>query len=77
VSKSKEPPPYGMAWHYQEFSKAPELARAQELVKAKKLGLWQEKNPVPPWEFRKRGERGAGGEEVRVVAGADGLGSLL
>ena len=25
---------------------------AEQEAKAKKAGLWQEKNPVPPWEFR-------------------------
>jgi micrococcal nuclease len=44
---------YGMAWHYKQYSKSPELAKAQESAKAKKLGLWADKNPVPPWEYRK------------------------
>jgi hypothetical protein len=25
---------------------------AEQEAKAKKVGLWQDKNPMPPWEFR-------------------------
>ena len=42
----------GYAWAYRKFSKK---YTAQE-SKARKqgLGLWQEKEPTPPWEWRKR-----------------------
>ena len=25
---------------------------AEEEAKAKEVGLWQDKNPMPPWEYR-------------------------
>lgn len=43
----------GMAWHYKAYSKSHDLEEAQEHAQDKKLGLWKDKNPIPPWEFRK------------------------
>ena len=42
----------GYAWAYRKFSKK---YTAQE-SKAKKqgLGLWRDKEPIPPWEWRRR-----------------------
>lgn len=42
----------GYAWAYRKFSKkyAPQESRA----KKQGLGLWRDKNPIPPWEWRKR-----------------------
>ncbi len=42
----------GYAWHYPQYSNSKELAQIQLNTKKKKLGLWIDKNPVPPWEFR-------------------------
>lgn len=44
----------GMAWHYQAYCKDPAYKSAQENAKRRSIGLWREKSPVPPWEFRKR-----------------------
>ena len=44
----------GMAWHYKQYAKSSELAEAERLAKEKKLGLWLDKNPIPPWEFRRK-----------------------
>ncbi len=43
----------GMAWHYKQYSKSKELAEAEDLARKEKKGLWVDKEPVPPWEFRK------------------------
>ncbi|MEN9360626.1 MAG: Thermonuclease precursor [Verrucomicrobiota bacterium] len=44
----------GFAWHYAQYAKdAKDLAEAQEKARAGKLGLWKDKEPVAPWEFRK------------------------
>jgi len=48
----------GMAWWFRRY--AHEQSRedqgryefAKQEVRAKRVGLWQDKNPVPPWEFR-------------------------
>lgn len=42
----------GYAWAYRKFSKryAPQESKA----KKQGLGLWQDKEPIPPWEWRRR-----------------------
>lgn len=44
----------GMAWHYSYFDDNPVYVRAQEKAKAERKGLWQDSNPVAPWDFRKK-----------------------
>jgi len=48
----------GWAWHYRQYSKDQRLADAEATARQAGLGLWADKDPVPPWGFR-RGERGA------------------
>jgi len=46
----------GWAWAYRQYLDRPyasEYINAEEQARAKKLGLWQQDNPQPPWEFRK------------------------
>ncbi|TWR25846.1 nuclease [Mucilaginibacter pallidiroseus] len=43
----------GYAWQYQAYSKNPELSLLQEHARQSRLGLWQDSNPTPPWDFRK------------------------
>ena len=43
----------GFAWHYKQYSKSKELAQAQDEARNAKNGLWADKEPVPPWEFRR------------------------
>jgi micrococcal nuclease len=42
----------GLAWHYVYYSKDEKLAALEKEARAKKLGLWADPNPIPPWEFR-------------------------
>lgn len=44
----------GLAWHYTRYSSDPRLAYSQVRARQKRLGLWQDRNPEPPWEFRRR-----------------------
>ena len=50
----------GMAWHYKQYkSDQPKEDRAlydqtEQDARAKKAGLWIEKAPTPPWEFRRQ-----------------------
>jgi len=46
----------GWAWHYRQYSKDQRLADAEATARQAGLGLWADKEPVPPWEFR-RGDR--------------------
>jgi endonuclease YncB( thermonuclease family) len=43
----------GYAWVYKKYSKNPNYFKAEKEAKSKKLGLWSDKNPIEPWEFRK------------------------
>jgi endonuclease YncB( thermonuclease family) len=49
----------GMAWHYKQYQKEQSsvdrtaYAKAEELAKAEKLGLWFDPSPTPPWDFRR------------------------
>lgn len=44
----------GYAWHYKQYSKSKELEELEQKAREKRLGLWIDKNPIPPWEFRKK-----------------------
>lgn len=44
----------GMAWHYVAYAKKEKgYAQAEKKARDAKLGLWKEKDPVPPWSWRK------------------------
>jgi endonuclease YncB( thermonuclease family) len=46
----------GWAWAYREYLGRPyasEFLNAESEARTKKLSLWQQPNPQPPWEFRK------------------------
>ena len=49
----------GMAWHYKQYeSEQPKedretYAQAELSARANAIGLWKDKQPSPPWEFRK------------------------
>lgn len=42
----------GLAWHYKEYSSSEKLADLENEARAAKLGIWSEKNPIPPWQWR-------------------------
>lgn len=44
----------GLAWQYRQFDKSQALADAEEEARRDRRGLWADKEPVPPWEWRKR-----------------------
>jgi len=52
----------GMAWfvrHYQNehpTEDSEKYMQAQNVAENKRIGLWADKNPTPPWEFRKQGK---------------------
>lgn len=43
----------GMAWHYTKYDKNVRLSRAEGEARAAQRGLWQDRDPVPPWDWRK------------------------
>ena len=45
----------GYAWVYPRYAKDHEyLYQLQDIAQEKKLNIWSQPNPVPPWEWRKR-----------------------
>lgn len=48
----------GHAWHYPQYCKAqgvcPKIEAAETKAREDKRGLWQDKEPVPPWEWREK-----------------------
>jgi endonuclease YncB( thermonuclease family) len=44
------------ARHYTQHSDSPALAQAERAARARKLGLWRDPHPVPPWVWRQRPE---------------------
>lgn len=44
----------GMAWTYTRYNKDKELPRLQEAAKEGRKGLWADKEPVAPWEWRRK-----------------------
>ncbi len=45
----------GYAWWYERYAPDdPALRAAQDEARSKKLGLWRDPKPLPPWEFRAR-----------------------
>ena len=45
----------GMAWVYRMYATDQAYYAAEEIAKGKKIGLWSQPNPVPPWDFRHGG----------------------
>lgn len=48
----------GFAWRYTAYSKDENLAALENAARAKRLGLWADASPVPPWEFRHKKRKG-------------------
>ena len=50
----------GMAWHYKQYqSEQPKedrdtYAQAELTARTQAVGLWKDKSPTPPWEFRRQ-----------------------
>lgn len=44
----------GMAWHYSHFDDTPAYSRAEKEARNGRKGLWKDKNPVNPYQWRKR-----------------------
>jgi micrococcal nuclease len=44
----------GYAWHYLKYSKDKALAEAEKEARAGKRGLWADRLPVPPWDWRRK-----------------------
>lgn len=43
----------GMGWWYYRYSDDESLGELETQARANKIGLWQDANPIAPWEYRK------------------------
>ena len=44
----------GHAWYYKDYAPDEhEFAQAEEAARQKRLGIWKESSPQPPWEWRR------------------------
>lgn len=43
----------GMAWVYRKYNKDQSLLVLEQAARLNKIGLWADKEPVPPWVWRK------------------------
>jgi len=49
----------GLAWHYKQYEREQEVedralyVQGEYLAQKDRLGLWKDKNPIAPWDFRK------------------------
>ncbi|MEI6873991.1 MAG: thermonuclease family protein [Spirochaetota bacterium] len=53
-SLNKELVKAGLAWHYKQYSKDRELSALEDSARARRVGLWKDARPIPPWEYRKK-----------------------
>lgn len=44
----------GLAWHYKKYSDNELYSILEEKAIADRIGLWQDNDPVAPWEFRSK-----------------------
>ncbi|WP_418187298.1 thermonuclease family protein [Aliarcobacter lanthieri] len=44
----------GYAWVYKKYSKNPIYYEAEKVARENKKGIWADKSPLEPWEFRKK-----------------------
>lgn len=44
----------GFAWHYKKYSKDDSYQKLEQKARFSKIGLWADKKPIAPWEFRKK-----------------------
>lgn len=43
----------GFAWHYRRYNCDPALARLEAAARRARRGLWADKKPIPPWQWRR------------------------
>lgn len=43
----------GLAWHYKKYSTDSVYSKLEAKARKNKKGLWQDPNPVAPWDWRK------------------------
>ncbi len=47
----------GLAWVYDSHVIDRSFYKFQDEARSKKIGLWQDKNPMPPWQYRYKNKK--------------------
>jgi micrococcal nuclease len=55
----------GWAWHFKEYGEDQRFTDLERKAKSAKRGLWVDRDPLPPWEFRARQKREQGEPSTR------------
>jgi len=42
----------GLAWHFKRYSSDKAYRQLEQEARKQKVGLWNEDQPIPPWEWR-------------------------
>lgn len=53
VDVNREQIARGMAWMYREYASDPGYSNAETVAQSRRIGIWREARPVPPWAFRR------------------------
>lgn len=53
INLNKEMIKLGMAWHFKKYSNDNSYAELENEARKNKVGLWQDSNPIAPWDWRK------------------------
>lgn len=48
----------GLAWHFKKYNSDEDLAELEIQARNSKIGLWQNENPMSPWENRRLHKQG-------------------
>ncbi len=52
INVNKEMVRLGYAWHFKKYSKDASYDQLEKQARNNRRGLWQEPNPIAPWDFR-------------------------
>ena len=55
----------GYAWHAIRHSQNPNLTRLEATARSSAMGLWEQRTPVAPWDYRDAGSRAQSSVAVR------------
>ena len=55
VDVNKEQIARGMAWMYRRYASDRSYSDAEGRAQARRVGIWRDTQPMPPWDFRRRG----------------------
>lgn len=66
----------GFAWQYRTYCKimvCDDWLRLEKQARSNHVGLWKDKNPQPPWDYRKAKRNGNSRKSSNVVQGGSGI----